>query len=305
MRQAVELIKILLIGADMSKNKRSMDPSIIAALIGVIGTITVTLITVYANRPAPQPPTTLPVTWTIPPTATIANTPVPTDTVPAGEPSSTPAPDTPTPEPTFTPTPPPIGDDWVNNCISARWMLYPANLQPEQENGCLKPIDAFYTSGGRLAFTFSDTVPSAQFYGLFAQLPSDGTASLKVHLIEVSKGEVLIGIFAEPDISSKGMFLVIPAGNNLRKQKMYIRTMPNKNTFAQTNGPLESDSATYDASFDFNGGNVVVKLKNNQINLGSVPLSSPNKWLFLGYQVFNGTNSLRAEFLDLSVQPRK
>src|SRR6266516_2484600 len=109
MRQAVELIKILLIGADMSKNKRSMDPSIIAALIGVIGTITVTLITVYANRPAPQPPTTLPVTWTIPPTATIANTPVPTDTVPAGEPSSTPAPDTPTPEPTFTPTPPPIG----------------------------------------------------------------------------------------------------------------------------------------------------------------------------------------------------
>ncbi|HEX9331024.1 MAG TPA: hypothetical protein VF896_03975, partial [Anaerolineales bacterium] len=167
-----------------------MDPSIIAALIGVIGTITVTLITVYANRPAPQPPTTLPVTWTIPPTATIANTPVPTDTVPAGEPSSTPAPDTPTPEPTFTPTPPPIGDDWVNNCISARWMLYPANLQPEQENGCLKPIDAFYTSGGRLAFTFSDTVPSAQFYGLFAQLPSDGTASLKVHLIEVSKGEV-------------------------------------------------------------------------------------------------------------------
>jgi hypothetical protein len=287
----------------MSNNKRSIDPTIVAALIGVVGTIIVTLITVYANRPAPQP-TPFP-TWTIPPTSTSADTPVPTDTVPAGDPTSTPEPDTPTPEATPTPPPPAIGEDWVNNCISALWVLYPSGLQPEQENGCLVgPVDTFYTSGGHLAFTFSDTVPSAQIYGLFAQLPSDGTASLKVDLTEVSKGEVLIGIFAEPDVNSNGLFLVIPSNNNLRKQRMLIRTMPDKNTFAQTNGPIESETTTYDAFFDFNGGNVTVKLKNSQINLGSVPLNSPNKWLFLGYQVFNGTNNLRAEFFDLAVQER-
>src|SRR5262245_29036329 len=102
----------------MSNNKRSIDPAIIAALIGVMGTICVTVITLYANRfaPLPQPqPTAFP-TWTTPPTATITDTPVPTDTVPAGEPSSTPAPDTPTPEPSFTPAPPAIGSDWANGC---------------------------------------------------------------------------------------------------------------------------------------------------------------------------------------------
>ncbi len=289
----------------MSNNKRSIDPVIIAALIGVMGTVIVTIISLYANRIAPPPqPTPFP-TWTIPPTSTITNTPIPTDTVPAGDSTSTPAPATPTPEPTFTPLPPAIGEDWVNNCISALWILYPSDLQPGQENGCLiGPVDQFYTSGGRLAFTFADTIPSAQVHGLFAQLPSDGTATLNVDLTQVSKGEVLIGIFAEPDISSKGLFLVIPSNNNVRRQRMLVRTMPNRRTFAQPNGPLESDSATYDVSFDFNGGSVNVKLKNNQINLGSVPLNSPNKWLFLGYQVFNGTNRLQVEFFDLAVQAR-
>ncbi|HLO32937.1 MAG TPA: hypothetical protein VK249_27580, partial [Anaerolineales bacterium] len=291
--------------ADMSKEKKSLDSSIIAALIGVVGTIIVTLITLNANRPTPQPQATPFPTWTVPPTATITNTPVPTDTVPAGDPSSTPAPETPTPEPSVTPAPPEIGADWVNNCISGRWVVYGLSLQPDQENGCLiRPVDKFYTSSGHLAFTFADRVSSAQIYGLFAQLPADGTASLKFHLTEVSKGEVLIGIFSEPDANSRGMFLVIPSGNDVKKQKMLIRTMPNKDTFAQSNGPISSDSATYDVVFDYNEGSVSVKLKNNQINLGSVPMSSPNKWLFLGYQVLNGTNHLQADFFDLSVQPR-
>ena len=73
----------------MSTNKRSIDPAIIAALIGVTGTICVTIITLYANRivPPPQSQTTPLPTWTTPPPATITDTPAPTDTVPAGEPS--------------------------------------------------------------------------------------------------------------------------------------------------------------------------------------------------------------------------
>src|SRR5215212_1435086 len=144
----------------MSKEKRSMDTNIIAALIGVSGTIIVTLITLYANRPAPQP-TPFP-TWTPPATSTVADTPVPTDTVPAGESTSTPEPDTPTPEATFTPAPPEIGGDWANNCISARWVLYPSSIQTEQHNGCwVQLVDKFYTSNGRLAFSYVGRVETA------------------------------------------------------------------------------------------------------------------------------------------------
>src|ERR1044071_1875060 len=147
--------KKLLIGNDMSTNKRSIDPAIIAALIGVMGTVCVTAVTLYVNYFGPRPPSPTAIvqpTWTVavPATATIANTPVPTDTVPVGEPSSTPAPDTPTPQPTFTSAPPVIGDDWANNCISALWQPYP-NIQTEQKDGCLVPlVDKFYTANGHL-----------------------------------------------------------------------------------------------------------------------------------------------------------
>src|SRR5215211_302262 len=117
----------------MSTNKRSIDPAIIAALIGVMGTICVTAVTLYVNYfgpprlPTPTAnvlPTNVLPTWTIPPSATITDTPVPTTTVAVGEPSSTPAPDTPTPEPTSTPAPPGIGSDWSNGCISVLWKPY-------------------------------------------------------------------------------------------------------------------------------------------------------------------------------------
>src|SRR5690349_3545746 len=135
----------------MSTNKRSIDPAIIAALIGVTGTICVTIITLYANRivPPPQSPTAIvQPTWTaspVPPTATIADTLVPTTTVAAGESTSTPAPDTPTAEPSFTPAPPAIGSDWANGCISVLWKPYPNTIQTTENNGCLaEPVQVFF-----------------------------------------------------------------------------------------------------------------------------------------------------------------
>ncbi len=284
-------------------NKKSMDPAVLAALVTVLGGIIIALINVWSNRPASVPATATPFpTWTDVPTATITFTPVPTDTVPAGQPSSTPAPDTPTPKPTDTPAPPVIGDDWSNNCISAVWQPYP-KIDTQQKDGCYKQlVDKFYTSNGHLAFTYSDRVSAAEIHGLFAQLPSNGTVSLQFHLTDVTNGEVLIGIFSSPDVNSNGVLLVIPSGKNVTKQRMLVRTMPNKNTFAQSNGPVASSSATYDATFTFDSGNINVKLQNNQINLGSVKIGSPDKWLFVGYQAYSGTNSLQADFFNLSVQ---
>jgi hypothetical protein len=287
----------------MAGDNKKMDPAVLAAIITVVGGIIITLITTFANRPAPVPPTATPFpTWTDVPTATITSTPVPTDTVPVGEPSSTPAPDTPTPQPSNTPAPPVIGDDWANNCISARWQPFP-NIQTEQKDGCLVPlVDKFYTANGHLAFSYSAKVQGAETHGLFAQLPPNGTASLKFHLTDVTKGEILIGIFSSADVNSNGVVLVIPSGKDVKQQRMLLRTMPNKNTFSQTSGAISSSSATYDAAFTFDSGNISLKLQNNQINLGSVKISAPEKWLFIGYQAYNGVNNLQADFFNLSVQ---
>src|SRR5215207_4884046 len=213
----------------MSTNKRSVDSTIIAALIGVMGTICVTLITLYATRIAPQPqatpfqPSPLP-TWTIPPAATITNTPVPTDTVPAGNPTSTAAPDTPTPEATFTPAPPAIGSDWANGCISVLWKPYPA-IQTTENQGCLvEPVDLFFAADERLTFSVNGTYENTEVHGLFAQLPANGKANISVFLRTLQQGEVWLGVFAEPNIESQGMVIVIPPGD-VKRRPLVQRTM--------------------------------------------------------------------------------
>jgi hypothetical protein len=287
------------------ENKKSIDSAVLAAIITVSGGIIVALITTFANRPTPLQPTPIPPTAVVY-TETVAPTVIPTDTVPAGDPSSTPEPPTETPTIAPTATFLPAGVDWSQNCISTLWMPVPASIAVSSDDkGCLiQPVDKFYTTGGKLGFSFSDKVNSAQIYGLISQLPSDGTASLNFHLSQVNKGDILIGIFAEPDVNSSGVILVIPAGKSLDEQRMLLKRMPGQKFFAESNNPVTSSSATYDATFDFNSGSVNVKVRNKQINLGTVQVVSANKWLFVGYQAVTGTNSLQAEFYDLVVQKR-
>ena len=285
-------------------HKKSIDPAVLAAIITVAGGIIITLISTFGNKLSFSSPTPFP-TWTIVPTATITGTPVPTDTVAAGEPTSTPAPDTPTPEPSATPPPPQIGSDWVNACISALWKPFPELPSLEEKDGCyVGLVGPFFTTNGHLAFAVNERASGSEFHGLFAQLPADGIVSLNFHLGAISKGSVVIGIFAAPSTDASGALLVIPSGKDINSHTMLLRTMPDNKTFAQSNGPVSSSSATYDVTFDFNTGSVNVKLKNNQINLGTINVVSTEKWLFIGYQEVNGPNNLQADFFDLAVQPR-
>src|SRR5215510_4988344 len=132
-------------------SRRRIDPSITAALIGVCGTITVTLITLYANnRPQTVPtPTSAYYATPIVSTETVTNTPVPTDTVPPGEPTSTPAPATDTPIP-----PVAIGQDWSAGCISTLWKPYPSNVPTiARGDGCWQePVHVFSAENGDLDF---------------------------------------------------------------------------------------------------------------------------------------------------------
>jgi hypothetical protein len=290
----------LLTGNDMSDKKRSIDPSIIAALIGVLGTIIVTLITLYANRPTPQPqPTPFP-TWTTPPTATITNTPVPTDTVPAGEPTSTPLPDTPTPVPTVTPAPPTIGSDWANGCISVLWKPYPDTIQTTENNGCLvEPVDLFFAADGRLTFLASGRYGDTEVHGLFAPLPASGTVNVSSFLRSLQNGEIWMGVFAEPNVESQGMIIVIPPGD-IKKRMLVQKTMPGQTEVQQT-APFSQNPPLYDVQFEVGNGSVTTKILRDTV-FNAVPVGAGQQWLFVGYQVKKGNTRIDAEFLNLLVQ---
>lgn len=286
-------------------SKKGLDPNVIAAIITVVGGIVTTLIITLAPRlsapqPTPIPPTAVEYTHTAQPP-----TDAPTATVPAGEPSSTAAPDTPTPQPIPTATLIPVGFDWTQDCISSLWLPYPSEIATGSDDiGCLKyPVGKFYTDNGKLGFAVDERFPSAKIFGLFTKLPSDGTVDISVQLQSVVNGQVLIGIFTSPDATSSGAMLVIPESNNVKKkQNMIWKVMPDQSIYAQSNPILEADPPIYNAHFVFNAGTIDVKVKDKQIPLGSISAPSGEKWLFLGYQVFNGTNKIQAEFLNLSIK---
>ena len=287
----------------MSTNKRSIDPSIIAALIGVLGTVCVTAVTLYFSYFAPhqQPPTAIvQPTWTIAPTATIANTPVPTDTVPVGEPTSTAAPDTPTPEPSFTPAPPAIGSDWSNGCISVLWKPYPDTIQTTANNGCLvEPVDLFFAADGRLTFLANGRYGDTEVHGLFAPLPASGTVNISAFLRSLQSGEIWMGVFAEPKIDSQGTIIVIPPGD-VKKRMLVQKTMPGQLDVQQT-AAFSQNPPIYDVEFDFGNGTVATKILRDTV-FNAVPVGSGQQWLFVGYQVKKGNNRIDAEFLNLLLQ---
>ena len=294
----------------MSRDKRGIDPAIIAAIIGVIGTACVTVISIYANRvfltePSPQPslqpqPTVVVPTWTNPPTSTITNTPAPTDTVGVGEPTSTPAPDTPTPEATLTPAPPAIGSDWANGCISVLWKPYPSTVQTTESNGCLlEPVNLFFAADGRLTFLVNGDFNNHQVFGLFAPLPANGLVRVQTFLRRLQEGEIWMGVFAEPNIESQGMVIVIPPGD-VNRRPMIQRSMPGQVEVQQTDA-FSPNPPIYDVLFEF-GNNSVRAIVMQDTNFDPLPVVSAQQWLFVGYQVKQGNNRIDAEFLNLVVQ---
>jgi hypothetical protein len=291
---------------ETNSSSRKIDPSIVAALIGVVGTIVVTLITLNAQRnsiPTPASPVVVEIT------STSAPTPLPTDTVPPGADTSTPAPtDTPAPTSTSTDTPIPIlaaGDDWKAGCVSTVWQAYPSSTQPGDKDGCLfTPFNRFFTTNDGLAFIYDDTVSTAEIYGIFTKLPSSGTAGLNMTLdtsIALVNGDILIGVFSAPDVNSDGALITIPQTNSPDRAKITFRDMPGFKDFSQSSGPVASLNGTYSILFDFNGGEVEAYVQQKQINLGSIPVVSAEKWLFIGYRVLLGWNQLKAEFSDLTI----
>jgi hypothetical protein len=222
--------------------------------------------------------------------------------VPAGEPTSTPAPPTFTPEATFTPAPPAIGADWITGCISALWKPWPDTIQTTVNNGCFsEPVGFFFAADGRLTFAASGRYPDTQVFGMFAPIPANGTVSIKSFLKNLQDGEIWMGVFAEPNIESQGMILVIPPGD-VKKRLLIQKSMPGQVELQPTQN-FSQDPPVYDVLFDISNGSVSATILRDTV-LNSLPVNSAQPWLFIGYQVKKGNNRIDAEFLELVVQQR-
>jgi len=293
----------------MSEPRKSrIDPTIIAALIGVCGTVMVTLVTLVVPRLTPAKATATAPSfpdWTATAvsisTSTNVPSPIPTNTVPAGDPSSTPAPDTPTPEPTFTLAPAKLGEDWANSCISELWIGYPSIQTTENGNtGCLiQPVHYFFANNGRLTFLANGRFEDTQVFGIFAPLPASGTASIDVFLRTLQDGEIWMGVFAQPDIASEGVIMVIPPGD-VRNRPLVQKTMPGQVQVQET-AAFAPSSPIYNVLFEFGNGSVTTRIMRDTV-FTALPVNGTPQWLFVGFQVKKGNNRIDAEFLNLVVQ---
>lgn len=286
----------------MSNNSpRRVDPTIIAALIGLCGTVIVTLITLFASRlsvgATPTPDYSTPVVSGPTETATNTFTAVPTDTVPPGEPTSTPAP------PTDTPIPPvALGQDWPAGCISTLWKPYPPSVPTiDQRDGCWQePVHVFSAENGDLDLRAARGDGITEFYGLFAPLPESGSVSFSVQLSQLDNVDLLMGIYAQPDVAAPGLLMAIP---NERLNKLRIVQKDNITAYntLQSTDTLDQGSG-FSITFTFNANSASSSVNPNVFVTNPVSLPAGQKWLFLGYKGLPGSYQLEGRFFALEVR---
>lgn len=283
------------------------DASRIQLIVGVLGFVGV-LLTVFVpiirdSMEKKNLPTQTPII--IYATPTQSDTPVPTDTVPPGEPTSTPAPATDTPVPTFTATPFPAGVDWANECISVLWKVYPESLGATSNGTCLaEPVaGALSVRGQKLQIFYSDKASTDGVIGMFVEIPSDALVEFTTHLDGIESGELWTGIFIEPKIDTNGVAVGAPAGK-MDNSAFVIHKMPGDSRY--TTGKTKKASGDYQFSFDVSPSSVSIILE-KYTTLDTVPVSSTNstRWLFIGYKVLAGqTNLISGSIADLKITPR-
>ncbi len=285
--------------------KKGIDPSIWAALIGVVGTIVVTLITVNANKPTPTP-TIPPTTPVVAFTDTVTSTPKPTDTVPVGAPTSTPAPtDTPAPTATFTATavpPVPIGEDWSKGCISGLWQPYTSAgpVSGVVKDGCYsQPVNGFYAGNGAMTFLYEARLSSAQVIGMFAPLPATSTSvSVQVSLRDLTSSDIWIGLFSDASVDAQGLLMTIPTGK-VDSRPFIAWQMPGLNKITST--AFLSQGSGYGVRFEYNAGSARAVVLPNVFATNTYSVPSAQKWLFIGYRATNGNNRIDASFFNLVI----
>jgi len=229
---------------------------------------------------------------------------IPTDTVPPGADTSTPAP-TNTPEPTIpaTNTTIPVlapGEDWMVGCVSTAWRVTSNISVTDRGDGCWQePVYVFSAEQGSLDFLSVRNNGGVEVYGMFAPLPESGSVSVTVRLKDLSNADMWIGVFQQPDITSQGMLLTIAAGDP-KKRVIAWKDIATYDTIQKTS-PIDQ-STGFSFTFDFNNLSVVGKLNPSAFVTDSASVPSSQKWLFIGYRGLLGYYRVEGSFLNYNVK---
>ncbi|NWG07347.1 MAG: hypothetical protein HXY35_11760 [Chloroflexi bacterium] len=282
------------------------DPVKVQLIVGVLGFIGV-LLTVFVpiirdNLEQRNQPTSTPIIIVATPTVVelpATNTPLPEST-------ATTVPDTPTLTPTITPTPiPPLeaGKDWLEDCLSVVWAVYPDSMAANTNGNCyVEPLaDSFSVRSDHMEVFFNDRAETTSVTGIFVEIPPDSLVEFTVHLEGIDNGELWMGIFGDKTIETDGLVLAAPEGN-MKNSAFVVRTLPGDDKYLTNK--FKKDSGNYLVAFDVNPSKVTGLLEiYNTVGSASVP--SPTKWLFLGYRTSAGTsNFISGYFSDLVITPR-
>lgn len=280
--------------------KLKIDPAIIAAIIGAIGTIVVAIISMRpGGAPSPAEPTQTPFVVTAN-TETLA----PTSTLETGAPPESPTPvvDLSTSTVVFSPTLA-AGEDWDQDCISTAWQVSPAT-EVGVNAGCYVNLfnSVFSADNGRLTIFVDTRVNSPEISGLFLEVPSNSIVSVGIHLDELQTGEMWAGIFSQADIESNGFVVAVLPGS-ARNSGFAALNMPTGVNLFST-GKFPKDSGDYSVALDVTP-NTVFGLIEQYTRTASFSLPSEKKWLFLGYRaLLSGRNRVEGNFFDLEITPR-
>jgi MinD-like ATPase involved in chromosome partitioning or flagellar assembly len=242
----------------------------------------------YPPTQTPSPPVTLTMTPRV--TATQA------------EPTFTLVPATETSIPTLTVVPSvALGQDWAAGCISTLWIPYPPDLPvTERGDGCWKePVHVFSAENGDLDFLAQGRNEPVEIYGLFAPLPATGTVTLRIRLRELSNVDLWLGVFAEADLSSDGLLMIVPSGNV--KSRIFVQKDPfNYETIASTS--LISQENGYSISFNFTENSARSLINPGEFFTNSASIPSSQKWLFLGYRGLGGSYRIDGTFTNFTLE---
>lgn len=197
-------------------------------------------------------------------------------------------------------SPVPLGEDWSQGCISTLWKPYPQDIPViEKGNGCWKePVHVFSAENGDLDFLAERRRGSAEVYGLFAELPEDGTVTVRIQLKDLSNVDLWMGVFAEQDIDSQGLLMVIPAGN-VRKRVFMQKDPVTYEMLAGTD--LLEQGNSFSITFHFTANSARCTISSNFFFTKSVPIPSSQKWLFLGYKGLTGSYRVQGRFFNFVI----
>lgn len=161
-------------------------------------------------------------------------------------------------------------------------------------------MHVFSAENGDLDFLAGRGDGGTEIYGLFAPLPGSGSVTFTIQVERLDNVDLLMGIFANPDVASQGLLMAIP---NERLNKLRIVQKDNVigyNTLQGT-GTLDQGNG-FSITFTFNADSAGSTVNPNVFVTNPVSIPSAQKWLFLGYKGLPGSYQVQGRFFALEIR---